>query len=166
MHRMMRFCTVTAACVACLLGTAPTPALASVNPSNFVLETASPAQARAFLQKQEIIKFTNGVKLKVNYTFNDGNGTISGITRTSLYYRPPGISNVSWTYQRVNGGESYLFTLVYFYGGDWGYQTARLWPKQPVRNTKAGPRARRGASRPCSFNPLTRRETEEHVPKN
>ena len=107
-----------------LVSNAATPALAYE--VSGALSESDGASARSFLQLQEYVRFSCGVVLHINYTYNDTYGTISGITKVVLR-KSNGMSNVSWVYQRCSGGDYYLFTLTYKSGGSWKSQTAKLW---------------------------------------
>lgn len=104
-----------------------TPALAYEGNHSAAIEVATQTQRRSFLQLQETISYTCGIYLRVNYTFNDAYGTISGINSIKMTKCPAGISNVSWTYTRMNGGEYYLIIVHYTKGGNRISETAKLW---------------------------------------
>lgn len=88
---------------------------------------ASEQSARSLLNLTEVISFGCGFKLKVNYTTNDGYGIITNIRSTSTYYCPSDVKSPSWTYQKMNGGSYYRFTLYYTYNGVSSKQYANLW---------------------------------------
>lgn len=83
--------------------------------------------ARSMLNLTEVISFNCGFKLKVNYTTNDAYGIITNIRSTSTYYRPSDVKSPSWSYQKMNGGSYYRFTLYYTYNGVSSKQYANLW---------------------------------------
>lgn len=104
-----------------------TPALADEGTHSTAIEVASQTQRRSFLQLQEIISYNCGIYLRVNYTYNDAYGIISGINSINMTKCPAGISNVSWTYTKMNGGDYYLIIVHYTKGGKRISETAKLW---------------------------------------
>ena len=82
---------------------------------------------KSLLNLTEVISFSCGFKLKVSYTTNDGYGIITNIRGTSTYYCPSDVKSPSWTYQKMNGGKYYRFTLCYTYNGVSSKQYANLW---------------------------------------
>ncbi len=97
---------------ASIWGMSLAPALA-IEPSDYDVVAVESVDSRSMLTLSEIISFRCGVKLKVVYTYNDAYGTITGIQSSTLYYRPSDVYSPTWTYQRLNGGKSYRFTLRY-----------------------------------------------------
>ncbi|WP_293673807.1 hypothetical protein [uncultured Parolsenella sp.] len=82
---------------------------------------------RSFLQLQEDVSYTCGIWLRVKYTYNDAYGTISGINSITMTRCPSGISNVSWTYTKMNGGDYYLIIVHYAQNGQRLSETGKLW---------------------------------------
>lgn len=118
---------VASLATATLLAGNATPALA-VSYERPEANTAVTQEARrGFLQLNETIGFSCGINLNVRYTYNDGNGTISGINGITMAKCPSNISKVSWTYTRMNGGDYYLIYVHFTRNGTPGSDTATLW---------------------------------------
>ena len=111
---------------ASIWGVSLTPALAN-EPNGSDVVSIETADSRSMLTLSEIISFRCGVKLKVVYTYNDAYDTITGIQSSSIYYCPSDVYSPRWSYQRLNGGKIYRFTLRYTYSGQASSQTADLW---------------------------------------
>lgn len=111
---------------ATIWGTSLAPALANEQ-GDYEVVAIEESDSRSMLTLSEIISFRCGVKLKVVYTYNDAYGTITGIQSSSIYYCPSDVRSPSWSYQRLNGGKSYRFTLRYTYSGQASSQTTDLW---------------------------------------
>lgn len=104
-----------------------TPALAlSCNQTKANMATTQEAR-RGFLQLNETVGFSCGINLNVRYTYNDGNGTISGINGITMTKCPSNNSKVSWTYTRMNGGDYYLIYVHFTRNGSPSSDTATLW---------------------------------------
>lgn len=112
---------------ATLLTGSLTPALAAENSHPRAATITSQQPRRAFLQMQETISYNCGIYLNVKYTFNDGYGAISAINSITMTRCPSNISNVSWNYTRMDGGDSYLIIVHFTRNGTRYSETARLW---------------------------------------
>lgn len=110
-----------------LLAGSITPALASTYAQSEVIEATSHEARRSFLQLEETVGFSCGIKLKVRYTYNDSNGTISGINGITMTRCPSNIGRVSWTYTRMNGGEYYLIYVHFTRNGIPDSDKAYFW---------------------------------------
>lgn len=104
-----------------------TPALAEQAHQGIDTYASSSVSTYSFLQFQEDISYTCGIWLRVKYTYNDAYGTISAINSISMTRCPSGISNVSWTYTKMNGGDYYLIIVHYTKGGQRISETGKLW---------------------------------------